>query len=225
MAEHNTVKDTEEKLAEAENAPAKSRVPLMVAAAIVLVGGGLIAGAAYLGVSASRVKIDKAAVSAPTVELSPTVAGTLMQVYVSPGDVIPPNTIVAEVGTELIKSTAGGLVIDADTDIGSAVAAGAPVVATIDPGQLRVVGQLDENKGLTRIKAGDRAVFTVDAFGGREFTGVVDEVSPTAHAGDVVFSISDKRQTQSFDVKVAFDRTAYPELKNGMSARIWIYTK
>ena len=214
---------TEKKEAPAE--PVKSRVPLMVAAAIVLVGGSLFAGIAYLGVTSNRVAIDKAKVQAPEVTLSPTAGGTLMQVYVAPGDVIAPNTVVAEVGTELIKSTAGGLVIDADTDIGSAVAAGTAVVTTIDPSQLRVVGQVDEDKGLTRLAVGDRATFTVDAFGGTSFTGVVDEISPTSHAGDVVFSISDKRQTQAFDVKVAFDRAAYPELKNGMSARIWVYTK
>ena len=208
-----------------EKAPAASRVPLMVAAAIVLIGGGLFAGLAYVGVSSHRVAIDKGIIQAPSVALSPVAGGTLMRMYVAPGQVIAPNTVVAEVGTELIKSTAGGLVIDADTDIGSAVAAGTPVVTTIDPAQLRVVGQVDEDKGLTDIKAGDRVTFTVDAFGGRQFTGVVDEVSPTSHAGDVVFSISDKRQTQTFDVKVAYDRTAYPELKNGMSARLWIYTK
>jgi len=216
---------TDMKKEESAEAPAASRVPLMVAAAIVLIGGALFGGIAYLGVTSHRVAIDKGTIEAPTVALSPTAAGTLMQVYVAPGDTIAPNTVVAEVGTELIKSTAGGLVIDADTDIGSSVAAGTAVVTTIDPSQLRVVGQVDEDKGLTDISVGDHATFTVDAFGGKSFTGVVDEVSPTSHAGDVVFSISDKRQTQSFDIKVAFDRAAYPELKNGMSARIWVYTR
>jgi hypothetical protein len=29
---------------------------------------------------------------------------------------------------------------------------------------------------------------------------------------------------QKFDVKVAYDQAQYPQLKNGMSARIWVYT-
>jgi len=73
------------------------------------------------------------------------------------------------------------------------------------------------------VSVGQRATFTVDAFGGRVFNGIVDEVSPTSRAGDVVFSISDKRQEQEFNIKVRYDATAYPELKNGMSAKLTIY--
>jgi len=65
--------------------------------------------------------------------------------------------------------------------------------------------------------------FTVDAFGSRKFQGIVDEISPTARQEDIVFNISDKRQTNQFDVKIRFDVSAYPEIKNGMSAKVWIY--
>jgi hypothetical protein len=64
--------------------------------------------------------------------------------------------------------------------------------------------------------------FTVDAFDGKEFEGRVESVSETSHAGDVVFNISDQRQTQNFDVKIWYDVNRYPELQNGMSAKVWI---
>jgi len=100
----------------------------------------------------------------------------------------------------------------------------APTVATmIDPTQLRVMGNLDEDKSLNQIKVGDPATFTVDAFGSQQFKGVVDEISPTSEAGSVVFNISDQRPTNQFAVYVRFDPAQYPELKNGMSARILIY--
>jgi len=200
-------------------------MPLYVAAALIIVVGGGIAGAAYFAVNSNRVSIDKADVEAPQTVLGPTVPGTLMQVYVAPGDTVAAGTVVAEVGTELIRSTSGGLVINTDNDIGASVAPGTAVVTMIDPTQLRVVAQVDENKGLSSIAVGDSATFTVDAFGSKQFTGVVDEVSPTSHASGVVFNISDQRQTQTFDVKVRFDVAAHPELKNGMSARLTIYTK
>jgi multidrug resistance efflux pump len=204
-------------------APKKSRLPLMVAAAIVLIIGGGIGAAGYLAVADTRVSIDKSVVQAPQIALAPSTPGILKQVFVKEGDTIPADTVVAQVGTELIKSTVSGLVIQTDTDIGAQVSAQTPVVTMIDPSALHVVGQIDENKGLTSLKVGDRAVFTVDAFGGKKFTGVVDEISPTSNADDVVFSISDKRATNTFNVKVAYDESAYPELKNGMSARLWIY--
>ena len=53
--------------------------------------------------------------------------------------------------------------------------------------------------------------------------GVIDEIAPTANASGIVFNISGQRETQQFDIKARFDATKYPELKNGMSARMWVY--
>jgi hypothetical protein len=72
---------------------------------------------------------------------------------------------------------------------------------------------------------GDPVIFTVDAFGSKQFTGVVDEVSPTSNQSGNVFNISSERETQQFDIKVRYDTTAYPMLRNGMSARMWVYTR
>jgi multidrug resistance efflux pump len=203
--------------------PAKSRIPLMVAAALVLVLGGGVGAAAFLGVSNQRVYVENSTVQSQSIPLSATSAGTLEEVYVAVGDTIQPNTVVAKVGTQLVTSTVGGLVISANSNIGSAIAANTPVVTMIDPSQLRVDGALAEDKGLADVAVGDRAMFTVDAFPGKKFTGVVSEVSPTSVNSDVVFSVSDQRQEQKFDVKVAYDLSQYPELKNGMSAKIWVY--
>lgn len=216
MAEQSMEQNTDKKAK-------KSRVPLMVAAAIVFVVGGGVAALAYLAVANQRVYIDKSNIEAPSVDLSPTISGTLQNVYVAVGDTIAPNTVVAQVGNQLVKSTDGGLVISTNTNIGSLVNAGTAVVTTIDPTQLRVDGQLEEDKGLADVKVGDRALFTVDAFPGQKFYGIVSEVSPTARTGDVVFSVSDKREQQNYDVKVSYDLAKYPQLKNGMSAKIWVY--
>ena len=80
--------------------------------------------------------------------------------------------------------------VTVNNNIGKSVGPTDTVVATIDPNALRVVGELDENKGLNLIKVGDPVSFTVDAFGGQEFTGVVDEIAPTANQTGIVFNIS-----------------------------------
>jgi multidrug resistance efflux pump len=200
----------------------KSRVPLMVAIALVLVVGGGVGALAYLGVANQHVYIEDSNVEAPSIPLSASEPGTLQQVYVSVGQTIAPNTVVAQVGTQLITSTVGGLIISANSNIGSQVPAGTPVVTMIDPTKLRVDGQLQEDKGLANVAVGDRATFTVDAFPGRNYDGVVSEVSPTSQTSDVVFQVSDQREEQDFDVYVAYDLTKYPELKNGMSAKIYV---
>jgi len=146
-------------------------------------------------------------------------------VYVNEGDTVTANETVARVGDQLIQAKVAGIVISVPDTVGAQVNSGTPVVTMIDPTQLRVVGQIDENKGLSSVKVGDSVTFTVDAFGGQQFSAVVDEISPTSNQSGIVFNISNSRETQQFDIKARFDTTADSQLKNGMSARMWIYLK
>jgi multidrug resistance efflux pump len=191
-----------------------------------LVVVGLIGGGAYFYVSSKTISIENSTITAPLINLSPVNSGILQAVFVNEGDEVPANTPIAQVGTEIVKSTTAGEIVSVDQNLGqylNAVTGQATVATMIDPTQLRVVGNLDENKGLSDIQVGDAATFTVDAFGSRVYKGVVDEVAPTSEETDVVFNISDARPTNEFAVYVRFDPTLYPELKNGMSARILVY--
>jgi multidrug resistance efflux pump len=198
------------------------RAILVIVLLILALGGGI---GAYLIVTNQSVYIEKSTIEAPEIDLAPTTSGTLLNMYVKAGDSVTANEVVARIGNELIQTKIAGIVTKADATIGQQYNAGQTVVAMIDPTALRVVGQIDENKGLNRLAIGQYAVFTADAYGSEKFTGVVDEISPEAQSSDVVFQISDKRQEQIFDVKVRFDTTQYPELKNGMSAKLWVYIK
>jgi multidrug resistance efflux pump len=193
---------------------------LALAAGLVLIGAGIFI---YLKISGGQVYIENSQLVADKIDLASPVGGTLNAVYVNEGDYVKADAVVAEVGNALVKSKVDGLIVSTRSDIGKLVAPGETIVSEIDPNDLRVVGRLPEDKGLKNVSVGMRAVFTVDAFGGKKYDGIVDEVSPTSRAGDVVFSISDNRQEQEFNIKVRFDLAAYPELKNGMSAKLWVY--
>jgi multidrug resistance efflux pump len=198
----------------------------MVWALLVLVVLGAAGGALYWYVTSKTVYIDLSQIQAPLINLSPTNSGVLQAIYVNPGDTVAANQPIALVGNEVVESQTAGEIVSTNQDIGQYMntLTGQGTVATmIDPTQLRVVGNLDENKGLDDVQVGDAATFTVDAFGSQVFKGVVDEVSPTSEQSDVVFNISDERPTNQFAVYVRFDPTLYPQLKNGMSAKIWVY--
>lgn len=198
----------------------------MIWALVALAVVGVIGAGLYLYVGGKTVYIDQSQIVAPLINLSPVNSGQLEQVFVSVGDSVTADEPVARVGNEIVKAKTDGQIVSVNQNIGQYLntMTGAATVATmIDPTQLRVVGNLDENKGLSDIKVGDTATFTVDAFGSKTYKGVVDEVSPTAEADSVVFNISSQRPTNQFAVKVRFDPAAYPELKNGMSARVWVY--
>lgn len=184
----------------------------------------LVAVILYKNVS-SRVPIDLSVISAPSINIGPQSEGVLQSVFVKAGDTVIAGEGVAQVGSEVLSAKVNGLVTSVTNTPGQLFEPGTPVITMIDPTQLRVVGTIDENKGLSKIKVGDPVSFTVDAFGSQSFVGVVDEIAPTAVDTSVVFSISDQRPTNQFDVKVAYDIAAYPQFKNGMSAKMKIYWK
>lgn len=173
----------------------------------------------------SYISIDMSQIVAPVISIGPESQGILSNIYVKVGESVDANEQVARVGSETILTKISGIVIAVQNSPGQVFSPGSSIVSMIDPNQLRVVGKIDEDKGLSRIKVGDTATFTVDAFGGTVFTGIVDEISPTSEQSGIVFSISDKREVKQFEVKVKFDIKSHTEFKNGMSAKLKIYAK
>jgi multidrug resistance efflux pump len=186
----------------------------------------LVAGAValfYLSLSGSRVYVEKSALVAEATDLSSPSGGNLQNLFVKAGDKVQANGPVAQIGNDVVKTKNEGIIISVKNDIGKNFSPGEAVASMITPEDLRVVARVEENKGLSDIQVGQKAVFTVDAFGSKQYSGIVDEVSPTARSGDIVFNISTAREQQEFNVKIRFSVADYPELKNGMSAKAWIY--
>lgn len=183
----------------------------------------LVAAFLYVRAARGRITFDKAQIAATPIELAAQTPGVLEETYVREGDTVPANAPVARVGGELVKTKVAGEIISVKDDVGKLFNRGEAVVTMIDRSGLRVVVRVAEDKGLKDLRVGQLASFTVDAFGSRRYAGTVDEISPTSREGGLVFSISDKRETREFDVKIRFDADAHPELKNGMSAKVAVY--
>ncbi len=224
LAKEQAILAEEKKILEEERGLLKKfnrSIELMVA--VLLLAVAVVLGSlAYWQYLNGRVYIENAEISAPKIDLAPQGSGLLQGTYVREGDTIRANDPVALVGSELVKAKTGGLVISVRNDIGKLFNRGEAVAGMIDPGDLRVVARVEEDKGLKDIRVGQAATFTVDAFGSEVFTGTVDEISPTSRDAGLAFSISDKRAVKEFEVKIRFNAAAHPELKNGMSAKVWI---
>jgi len=190
-------------------------VVILVAAA----AGGIV----YWKLSSRVVVIDDSLVSAPAISLGADVPGTLTEMYVDVGDTVLPNTPLARVGNDTITAQVAGVVTSVDRELGKTFNPGQTIVTMINPLDLRIVGKIDEDKGLADLSVGTPVTFTVDAFGSKVFTGVVDKISPTSDVTGVSFSLSSSRPTQQFDVSVIYNIADHPEFKNGMSARITAY--
>ena len=204
------------------NGENKARRIMIVALAVFVIAASAI-GLVYLNIVSKRVYVEKSEIDASPIALSSKSGGILEELFIKEGDEISADAVVARVGNELVKSGDAGLVINRQDSIGKFFQPGEAIVTMIKPSDLRVVGRLVEDKGLSDAKVGQRVIFEVDAFGTKQYEGIIDEVSPTSRPSDVVFNISDQRQENEFNVKARFNLSKYPELKNGMSAKMWIY--
>ena len=184
----------------------------------------LVAGLGYyLWQSSHRITIDNANLSAPQTTLPAHTGGILRQVYASVGDQVLADRPIARVGSEVITSDRPGTVISIRQDLGAFLPAGTTVATLIDRASLRVDGEIEEDKGLSELHIGQRAEVKFDAFGGRKFPGVVEEISDQPRQGQIAFSISDKRESRKYQVTVRLDGAPDAELKQGMSARITVF--
>ncbi len=171
----------------------------------------------------TRVYTDSADIEAPLITISPETPGILKQILVKDGDIVSTSTPVARIGDTYIITSSSGIVVGTDDAIGTLFSPGQAVVTLVNPADLRLVAKVDENNGLSDIKPGDKVVFTLDAFGSRKFSGVVDEIVPTSYESSIAFNISDQMEEQQFQVKISYDVADNPEILNGMSAKVWIY--
>ncbi len=209
--------------AEEKNKRALLSKPLILGVVIILAIVGFFFGYGYWQDLQTKIYAEKSDVTAPVISVGPEVPGILKVLYVKEGDQVTIGQQLFNVGDRVTSARTPGLVTLVQNTPGQFVSSQNAVVQMFDPRQLRVVGHIQEDQGLSDIRVGQKVIFTVDAYASKEYEGTVERIATLADQGSVVFNISDKRQLSVFSVTVAFDVSAYPELKNGMSAKMWIY--
>ena len=188
---------------------------------IIIVASGILV---YKSLS-THISVDNSVISAPIISISPESPGILNAVYVKAGDTVVAGQTLAQVGANTLMAKVDGIIINVNNTPGEVFQPGQSVMQMIDPTQYKVIGSIKETEGLSDIKVGDPVSFTVDAFPGKTYTGVVDSISPTSNDTGIAFSISDQRPVKEFDINVKYDINLHPEFLNGMSAKMKIYKK
>ncbi len=171
----------------------------------------------------SHINIDNAVVSSPVISISPESTGILEEIYVRVGDNVTAGQTIGRIGAQILSTKVAGTIIEVTNTPGQVFSPSQSVVKMIDPREFRIIGTIKENDGLSDVKIGNPVSFTVDAFGSKTYTGIVESITPTSKQSGVAFSISDKREIKEFEINVKYDITINREFKNGMSARMKIY--
>jgi len=204
----------------------KLKDPKVLRTLIAIVVLALVAGAyLFYEKTTQRVFIDDSLVSAPVITVAPAATGKETALYVYENERVKKGDPLAAIGSETLYADTDGLIITANNQTGSLISPASTVVQMINPLDMRIAGTIDENKGLNAIAVGQAVSFTVDALPGKTFWGYIDEISPSAKQTQLSFSISSERPTQQFIVYAKFNANEYPEIKNGMSAKMVVYTK
>lgn len=199
--------------------PKVARVLIIIAVILITIFSYI-----FYATRTGRIFIDDSLVQTPIVSIAPNVPGKLTELDVYEGERVRKGDSLAVVGGQTLYADTNGLIILANNQIGSLVSANVPIAQLITAENMRIAGTIDENKGLSDIQVGQVVSFTVDAFPGKTYWGYVDEISPSAKQTQIAFSISSERPTQQFVVYARFDATKYPEIKNGMSAKMVVFT-
>jgi HlyD family secretion protein len=110
-----------------------------------------------------------------------------------------------------IRSPWDGIVSERLAEEGEVLVAGRPILRLVDPKRLYVRVTLDEYD-TQRIRKGQSALITIDAFPEETVQGKVYRISPVVSGG--------KMEARTFTVKVSLERN--PPLKVGMSADVEI---
>jgi multidrug resistance efflux pump len=188
---------------------------IVAAAAVVL----------YMNSRNGKIVVEDSIISAPLINIVPPVPGKMDEMNVYENEMVKKGDPLMTVAGQTTYADANGLVVMANNQVGGVVSVQTPVIQIINPSDIRVAGTIDENKGLNEVKVGQVVSFTVDAYPGKKYWGYVDEVSPSAKQTQAAFSISSERPTQQFIIYARFDTSAFPEIKNGMSAKMTVFTK
>jgi multidrug resistance efflux pump len=199
----------------------KKFLKILIAIALIAI---IVGGFFYWQMRKGRVFVENALINATLITVTPSTSGRLIEIDAKEGKMVKKGDAIAVVGSETVRSTIDGLVVVVNNQVGGSMTPQSSVAQLIDPSQMKIVGTIDENKGLNKLHVGQVASFTVDAFPGQTFWGFVDEISSTAKQTQLSFSISSERPTQQFQVYVRFPANKYPQLKNGMSAKLVIFT-
>lgn len=194
--------------------------------------------------NAHYVKTEDARVDGTIVKISPQVSGKILEMSVAEGDAVKEGQIIARladytstpsmnVGANpelfVVKSPISGTVIKKIGNAGEVGVPGSPIAMVADLSSLYITANIEETD-LYKVKAGQKADFTIDSIPGVKFEGKVVSIG---EATTSTFSLLPSQNTggnftkvvQRVPVKIGIKSYQGRRLLPGMNAVVKIYVK
>jgi len=108
---------------------------------------------------------------------------------VNEGDYVSKASTIAIVSGKEVHPQTSGIITYVLNTPGSIVSPQVTLAKMIDPRETRLIGIVEEDKGLKDVKAGQKVMFTMDAYPGKDYEGFVDSIAPSSRDSDVCATI------------------------------------
>lgn len=204
----------------------------IVVIVLIAVAAGIAFGANYLINSSHYVTTDNAQIDGTQIPIVAPTSGTLVGWTGNQGAVLRPDQVVGRVEIDggyvrpqrSIRAPAAGTIAVDNTTEGAYVQAGTQLAVAYDPRDVYVTARVDETD-INDVRVGQRVDFTVDAYGGRSFSGSVREIqngaanvfSPLPQSNS---SGNFQKVTQVIPVKITIDDFQGLELIPGSNVEV-----
>jgi multidrug resistance efflux pump len=210
-----------------------TRVGVLVIAVLALVAAGAFT-ASYVLDARHYVSTDNAQIDGDKIAVNAPASGTLINWRATQGAELVENQPVGRIKVnggfvqpqQSIKAPADGTVAVDNGVEGAFVTAGTQLAVAYDFSKVYVTARVDETD-VDSVRPGQRVQFTVDAFPGTDFTGVVREIQGGAAGVFSLFPQSNssgnfQKVTQVIPVKIAIDDRQGLNLVPGMNVTVKI---
>lgn len=195
----------------------------------VVVIGACAGGFYYFSVSANTLKTDNAKVTAKMYTITGTSSSKLLEWNVSKGDFVVKNQVLGRQETlPNISSPVDGTVVKCDAAAGETASPASQLAVIADTSNMYIGVNIEETE-IAKVAVGQKVDVTIDAYGGRVFSGKVTEIDSATQTyftnGLTSFSTSGDytKVTQLIPVKVVIDNPDELPMLYGMNCEVKIH--
>lgn len=178
---------------------------------------------------------DDALVTGNIVNITPLTSGTLTDLTVQVGDFVSAKQIIGTVKGNTfpfiethLTAPFTGVIVQVPGSVGETVSPGVAVAQETDLNGVKVTAYVDESQ-LKNIRVGQAADIHVDAYGGSDFTGHVNQIVSAAAGQFSLLPTQDNssgnftKVSQRFQVIILLDNNQSQILYPGMSVEVTIH--
>lgn len=195
----------------------------------VAVIGACAGGFYYFSVTANELKTDNAKVTAKMYTVTGTSSSRLLEWNVAKGDLVVKDQVLGRQETlPNISSPIDGTVVKCDAIAGQSAGPATQLAVIADTDDMYIGVNIEETD-IAKVAVGQKVDVTIDAYGGKVFSGKVTEIDSATQTyfsnGITSFSTSGDytKVTQLIPVKVVIDNPDELPMLYGMNCEVTIH--